>query len=133
MNRWMVCACAAALLMCAGAMYAARQCHDDVSFDRLQEAKTKLATLGFHCTTDCADGQLSCGFLLSRTSTSWSDVCKLRKSGVMGPEWQGKVWVTLNPTVWQLESIPDHAGVRVWGAVVAFGDDELLREIESEF
>jgi len=129
MKRWKVCAGAAILLVLTGVLYSARP--HEVAFSRLHDAKARLARLGLHCTTDCADGKLSCGFMLSRSSSTWMDVCQLRKSGEMGPEWQGRVWVTLNPKAWQLESIPEHAGVRVWGAVVAFGDDELLREIES--
>lgn len=132
MKVWKVCAGITAILLLLAGIGICFP-HHDVTFERLQEAKSRLASLGFHCTSDCANGQLSCGFLLSRQTTTWSDVCELRKTGAMGPEWRGRVWVTLNPAYWQLESIPDQAGVRVWGAVVAFGDDELLREIEAAF
>lgn len=131
MKRWQVRASAAVLVVLAGAFYCTRNYDDVIRFDQLPQAQARLANLGFFCTTDCADGQLSCGFLLSRNSSSWSDVCQLRKTGSMGPEWRGKVWVTLNPSCWELKSVPDQAGIRVWGAVIAFGDDELLREIEA--
>jgi hypothetical protein len=131
MNRWNVGAAGALLLALAVGYGFTRNNHEDITFARIQDAKARLAKSGFYCTTDCANGQISCGFMLSRKASSWSEVCTMRKSGAMGPEWQGKVWVTLNPQAWQIESIPDQAGVRVWGAVVAFGDDEFLREIEA--
>ena len=130
MKFWKVCAGGAALLLLSAGVAFFTRPHD-VAFDRCKRRWLKLALLGFHVTSDCANGQLSCGFMLSRQASSWLDVCTLRKSGTMGPEWQGKVWVTLNPNAWQLESVPERAGVRVWGSVVAFGDDELLREIEA--
>jgi hypothetical protein len=130
MKSWKVCAGALALILLSTAVGLFTR-SPEVAFERIQDAQSKLASLGLHVTTDSADGQLSCGFMLSRTSATWTDVCSLRKNGAMGPEWRGRVWVTLNPTVWQLESVPERAGVRVWGSVVAFGDDELLREIEA--
>src|SRR5437879_1401988 len=78
----------------------------DITFDHLRDAKSALVAAGYHCTSDCANGRLSSGFLLSREDVSWSDASKLCKVGVMGPEWKGKVWVTLSPDYWQLQSIP---------------------------
>ena len=90
--------------------------HHEVTFDRLQQAKTKLAALGYHCTSDTANGELGCGFMISRGALNWNEVGSVCKTGPMGPEWEGKLWVTLNPSCWRLEGVPDHAGVRVWGA-----------------
>ena len=130
MKCWKVCAGALALMLLSGAVAHFTR-GPEVTFARIQDAKCKLASLGLHITTDGANGHLSCGFMLSRNAATWTDVCLLRKNGAMGPEWHGRVWVTLNPSVWQLESVPERAGVRVWGSVVAFGDDDLLREIEA--
>jgi hypothetical protein len=130
MKYWKGCAGALALMLLCGALNLFTRA-PEVNFERIQDAQSKLASLGLHVTTDGAGGQLSCGFLLSRNAATWTDVCMLRKNGAMGPEWRGRVWVTLSPSVWQLESVPERAGVRVWGSVVAFGDDELLREIEA--
>lgn len=105
--------------------------HSSVTFAKLQEAKTHFSKLGYCCTTDSASGQVGCGFLISRTAMNWSETGLLRKTGPMGPEWEGKVWVTLNPGFWRLEAVPDQAGVRVWGSVVAFGDEEFLHEIDE--
>lgn len=113
----------------AGAAFVCK--HDEVSFGRLHEAKARLAALGYHIVSDSANGQISTGFLISRNAVAWNEAGTLCKSGRMGPEWRGKVWVTLNPEIWQLHTVPEEAGVRVWGAVVAFGDDELLQEIEA--
>jgi hypothetical protein len=113
----------------AGASFFTKQ--HDVSFKRLQEAHTRLTKLGYYCTSDSANGKIGCGFLISRKAVMWNDVSTMCKSGPMGPEWEGKVWVTLNPDIWQLQGVPEQAGVRVWGAVVAFGDDKLLHEIED--
>ena len=105
--------------------------HSGATFERLAEAKARISELGYFCTTDSESGQIGCGFLISRTTIDWSQTGLLRKTGPMGPEWQGKVWVTLNPRFWRLEAVPDQAGVRVWGSVIAFGDEDFLEEIES--
>lgn len=132
LKDWKVCASVLALVLVSGTItWLGRD--PGMGFERIHEAQSKLAGLGLHVTTDRANGHVSCGFMLSRDAAKWTDVCLLRKTGSMGPEWRGRVWVTLNPSVWQLESIPDHAGIRVWGSVIAFGDDELLREIEATF
>jgi len=103
----------------------------EVKFAKLRDAQVKLAELGYHCTSDSANGDLGSGFLVSRKPVPWSEVGMICKSGPMGKEWQGKVWVTFNPEYWSLEAVPDNAGVRVWGSIVAFGDEALLSEIES--
>ena len=129
MNLKVIAFSAATFAMLIGCAVFARQ--QDVTFERLQEARIRLADLGFHCSSDAANGHTGCGFLISRTALSWSEVGMLRKTGPMGPEWQGKVWVTLNPQHWRLESLPEHAGVRIWGSVIAFGDCDFLKEIDD--
>ncbi len=127
---WKVGVLSAVLLtVLGGVAYVVKQ--NDVAFDRLQEAQAALAARGFYCTSDTANGQVGCGFLISRTAMKWNEVGMLCKTGPMGPEWDGKVWVTLNPDFWRLEVLPEQAGVRVWGAVVAYGDEEFLKEIDE--
>jgi hypothetical protein len=102
-----------------------------VTFANLAEAKARLDETGFYCTPDSADGRLATGFLLSREPVTWSQVGSLRKIGPMGREWQGKAWVTFSAPVWQLQTLPEKAGLRVWGHVLAFGDDQLLRDVDG--
>jgi|ERR1043165_1853403 hypothetical protein len=103
----------------------------EITFHTLLEAKTRLLTLGVHCTSDRANGQLDTGLLVSRSAVTWSEAGSLRKIGRMGPQWKGKVWVTVNPQRWELQTVPDDASVRVWGDIVAFGDAEFLNEIDE--
>jgi hypothetical protein len=128
--NWKVCTSGAGvwLALAASALFFN---HHEVTFRRLPDAKAALAASGYHCVSDCAGGDIGCGFMISREAISWHEVGTLRKAGPMGREWQGKVWVTINPDCWRLQTIPDQAGARVWGAVVAFGDDELLRELDA--
>lgn len=128
--NWKVGTCGAVVLAAlAGIALYAKQ--HDVSFDRLQEAHARFSDLGYFCTADSASGRIGCGFLISRKAVTWSEVGSLCKTGPMGPEWEGKVWVTLNPEFWLLQAVPNEAGVRVWGAVIAFGDEAFLSEIEA--
>ena len=130
--KWKVCISSAAVCMALVASVLFFN-HHEVTFRRLADVKTALAAAGYHCISDSAGGDISCGFLISRDAITWNEAGTLCKSGPMGRQWQGKVWVTINPDCWRLQSIPDQAGTRVWGAVVAFGDDELLREIDTLF
>ena len=127
--KWIVAGLAGLLLTAAGVSYSSKQAA--TTFTRLNQAYNRLATAGFHCTADSATGKLGSGFLLSRASATWSDAASLCKIGPMGPEWKGKVWVTFDSSMWQLRTIPENAGVRQWGAVIAFGDEDLLNEVDS--
>jgi hypothetical protein len=128
--KWSVSlSCAAVLVAVAGSFFLLQR--QAATFEHLQDAKARLDAAGYFCVADNAHGYIGCGFLLSRNAVKWSEAGQLCKSGPMGPEWKGKVWVTLNPQCWRLESIPDAAGTRAWGAVVAFGDEDLLREIDE--
>lgn len=129
MIRWMLAAGAVVVFATAGLAYVARQ--HEITFLHLRDAKVSLLSAGFHCTSDRADGLLSTGFLISRQSISWSDAGSLRKVGPMGAEWKGKVWVTFTRNDWRLESLPEQAGMRVWGTVVAYGDEDLLSELDE--
>ncbi len=108
-----------------------RERQSDLAFANLADAKTRLMGAGFYCTPDSADGSLAAGFLLSRIPTTWNEAGALRKIGPMGPAWQGKAWVTFSTPIWQLHTLPEGAGLRSWGKVLAFGDETLLREIDG--
>lgn len=126
-NRWT--AGALLFLALAGLTYGSRA--PDPSFTNLDEARARLASAGFCCATDNANGKVVGGFVVSRECVTWSEAATLRKTGKMGAAWKGKAWVTMNSNVWQLQTIPDQAGLRDWGGVFAFGDQELLAELEA--
>jgi hypothetical protein len=129
MIRWFLAAGAVVVLATVALTYVAKQY--EISFRHLHDAQARVLGAGFHCTSDRADGTLSTGFLISREMVTWSQVGSLRKVGPMGPNWKGKVWVTFSSNDWQLTSLPDHAGMRVWGTVIAYGDEEFLSEIDN--
>ena len=118
-----------AILVLGALIYGANQ--STVTFSHLCDAKNRLRGAGFQCTSDCENGTLGSGFLLSHQSVSWGEAGTLCKIGQMGPEWKGKVWVTFNSCRWQLKTLPENAGVRVWGSVIAFGDQDLLNEVDG--
>ena len=103
----------------------------EMPFHNLREAQRYFAAAGYQCTSDCVNGQLGTGFLISRQSVAWSDVSCLCKIGNMGPQWQGKVWVTIHTPNWRLGAIPDDATASTWGELVAYGDQELLSELDN--
>jgi hypothetical protein len=103
----------------------------DMTFVNLAEARSRLADAGYYCTTDRLDGTLATGFLLSREPAQWNEAGALRKIGAMGSQWHGKAWVTFSSPLWQLQTLPENAGLRVWGKVIVFGDENLLREIDD--
>ncbi|MBI3821789.1 MAG: hypothetical protein HY289_03810 [Planctomycetes bacterium] len=100
-----------------------------MTFDDLLAARQQLESLGLHCTHDCSEGRG--GFMLSKEPATTSDAALLCKVGKMNSSWTGRAWVTLNPAAMRVESIPEGAGVRVWGGVLVYGDDALLREIDQ--
>jgi hypothetical protein len=100
------------------------------SFVSVHDASRRIAAAGFRCTGDRADGQLDNGFLVTREEIKWEDVAVLRKAGPIDEQWKGKVWVAYH-SARQIYSVPDQAEVRLWGSVCAFGDGELLAEIEG--
>src|SRR5438552_1818261 len=126
--KWTICLSVAALSLVGTAFVYP---HHDVTFAHLRDAKARLTAAGFYCTADNAPGHISNGFTISREAITWTEAGLLCKAGPMGPHWKGKVWVTINTAGWGLETMPDDAGTRVWGAVVAFGDEELLGEIDE--
>jgi hypothetical protein len=129
MTRWVIAAGAVVVLSTAGLAHVAKQ--HEITFLHLRDAQARLLGAGFHCTSDRADGKLATGFLISRESVTSTQVGTLCKVGPMGPAWKGKVWVTFNSKDWQLSSLPEHAGVRVWGTVIAYGDEDLLSELDD--
>ena len=126
-QHWLAIAFAAAVVTIA--TYSSRPAR--ARFDSLQAAKAKLDAVGFHCSSDQSIGGIGSGFCISRASVTVEEVASLCKVGRMGESWRGKVWVTLSPDCWQLQTIPEDAETRVWGSVVAFGDGEFLNEIDD--
>ncbi|HZZ78598.1 MAG TPA: hypothetical protein VFE62_08770 [Gemmataceae bacterium] len=108
--------------------YAGRE---TVNFQNLTEAKTFLTSAGFACYSDHVDGDIGTGFLISREPVTTGEVSLLCKVGPMGSKWRGKAWVTFISKDWRLASLPDGAAVREWGGVFAFGDEEVLREVDA--
>jgi hypothetical protein len=127
LKGWLI--CTTVLLTLTG--YAVYAKPHGVSFQTLPEAKAKLDAAGFPCIADSSDGKLGTGFVVSREVTSWLEAGALCKAGPLGPEWKGKVWVGFNPHYYNLETIPDGAGVRIWGEIIAFGDADFLSQIDD--
>ena len=125
-NRWMAGALAALAL--AGLAHVTRA--HELSFANLEEAKARLLSAGFRCTSDNASGKVVTGFLVSKEGLAWNDAAVLCKIGKMGPKWKGKAWVTMSSPAWQLQTVPDEAGLRGWGGVLVFGDQDLLDELD---
>ena len=120
----------AMIVLVAGSV-AALVKRQSVGFEGLDAAKSDLRAAGYYCVADSADGRYCGGFMVTREMVSSDAVNSMRKVGEMGPAWKGKVWVTLNPGYWRLELIPDDAATRTWGNVIAFGDADLLQELDS--
>jgi hypothetical protein len=102
-----------------------------VRFEDLNAAKSDFRAAGYYCVADSVDERHCNGFLISRETIARESVNSMRKVGEMGPAWKGKAWVTLNPGCCRLEFTPDDAATRTWGNVVAFGDADLLRELDA--
>lgn len=101
-----------------------------IVFPNVQEACVRVTAAGFHCTSDREDGVTANGFLVTQEETDWRVVNVLWKIGKMGPEWKGKVWVTFSTDQLALCGIPNGAASRSWGVVCAYGDADLLNQIE---
>ena len=101
-----------------------------IVFPSVPEACVHVTAAGFHCTSDREDGIIAHGFLVTTEETHWRVANNLCKIGKMKPEWKGKVWVTFLLTKCFLR-IPDDAASRSWGSVCAYGDAELLNQIEG--
>lgn len=102
-----------------------------IVFPNVQEACVNVTAAGFHCTSDREDGVVAHGFLITQDETDWQAANNLCKIGKMGPEWKGKVWVTYTNNNGAICVLPDDASSRLWGSVCAFGDADLLNQIES--
>ncbi len=129
MIRWILTAGAVIVLATSGLAFFAKQ--HEITFEHLRDAQTRLLGAGFYCTSDRADGALSTGFLISRQWVSCTEASTLCKARPIGPDWKGKVWVTFSSDAWRLATLPEHAGHRVWGTVIAYGDEELLSELDE--
>jgi hypothetical protein len=101
-----------------------------VTFRDLMQAQRELNDAGFRCTSDRADGDSVNGFIVSREPISWEVANAMWKGGPTGAAWKDKVWISKQSTVMPLENVPNIQAPRVWGKVLAFGDQEFLDEIE---
>jgi hypothetical protein len=106
---------------------------ESATFNDLNESYAVIAEHGFHCRSDRHDGRIASGYMVSRDPMTWADVNEVPKVGPMGAEWRGKVWVTsqMNMQCPQL-AIPDKAKLHLWGSLYAFGDEDLISEIEQD-
>src|SRR5436190_20144760 len=75
--------------------------HQGITFHQLRDAHARVLSAGFCCASDSRAGHVGTGFLISRGQVEWGDVVTLCKSGMMGPEWRGKVWIIKSPNDWQ--------------------------------
>ena len=106
---------------------------DSATYRDLKQTYTVISQNGFHCRSDRYDGENASGFMISRKPLAWEYVNEVPKVGPMGSEWQGKVWVTSHmnlqcPHV----TIPDKAKLHIWGTMFAFGDEDIINELELE-
>jgi hypothetical protein len=97
----------------------------------LPEARTRLQAAGFHCISDEPGAGNMAGFLVSRKPATREEAARLCKGGRMTAAWAGKAWVTVTAPHWALADVPEGAGVRAWGNMVAFGDEEVLRQLDE--
>jgi hypothetical protein len=101
------------------------------SFESLAQGYEMLRARGYHCIGDRHDGKIHGSFIVSRDRLTWNDVASMYMCGPIGPRWKGRAWVIRTaPTAIQYTS-PGDAAPRVWGSLWAFGDEELLDEIEQ--
>jgi hypothetical protein len=98
----------------------------------MEDAWSRLQNLQYTCRSDVTAGDYSTGFMVSKDQATHLNAAELCKSGPMDQRWQGKVWVTVVPNVpdWPWPTMPDDAGVGVWGRVLAFGVGVFLDELE---
>ncbi len=125
-NRWLLIGALVALLLLGSCL------ERTTSFNNLKEAQISLRSLGYYCISDRRDGIIGNGFLVSCENVDWVEVNSMAKVGQIGEEWRGRIWfAVIDDAEAELLSVPDWPGRRVWGNVVAFGDDQLLDEIDA--
>src|SRR5262245_60984445 len=103
----------------------------EIAFTSIEEAKNRIGASGFHCIADRADGEFANGVLVGRTPGQWEEANSMCKSRQFGPEWKGKVWISLNSDLCRSEVIGENVAWRTWGRVTAMGDANLLEELET--
>jgi len=101
------------------------------AFENLQQAHESITRVGYHCVGDREDGQLQYSFVVSRMPITRADVVGMRKVGAMGSTWKGRIWIVAPSSDVPLLTAPGEVPPRVWGRVLAFGDADLLDEIEG--
>jgi hypothetical protein len=104
---------------------------NSISFTTLDNARTEIVAVGYHCTSDRKDGKIGGGFVVTREPLDWTEVCDLRRPDRPKQPWTGKAWVTWVDSLIPIPAGPDEQSARVWGKVVAFGDDAFLDELEG--
>lgn len=101
-----------------------------ISFNDLPDAVSCIRVAGFHVTSDRIDGEIQTGFLVTAEQATWKDANDLVKVNKIGPEWKGKVWVTIIGETGAHGVVPEEANARTWGRVCAYGDKDLLNQVE---
>jgi hypothetical protein len=101
------------------------------SFESLAQGYEMLRARGYHCIGDRHDGKIEGSFIVSRDRLTWNDVASMYMAGPMGPNWKGRAWVIRKSATARQYTSPGDAMPRVWGSLWAFGDEELLDEIEQ--
>ena len=102
-----------------------------IAFASTHEAFASVKAAGFCCTADNPGGRIDNGFLVSRMEFQWQAIFLMHKGIFSASEWKGKVWFARRTASARLQdAVPDGAGVRVWGNVIAFGDADFLDELE---
>lgn len=102
-----------------------------ISYTDLKQVRTELQDAGFHCTGDRANGVAGNGFIVSRKPVAWEAANVMWKAGPMGKDWKDKAWIAKTSSLTPLETTPGDQAPRVWGRVMAFGDEQFLNEIEG--
>ena len=119
---------AAIIVFCVAVSQFEQRCS---GFADLRHARQSIEDAGYHCVGDVANGQTLSGFVVSRTPIPWEVANDMRKAGPMGKEWTGRAWITREARLVPTTTTPGDSAPRVWGNVLAFGDQELLDEIEK--
>jgi hypothetical protein len=102
-----------------------------VAFGAIEEASIAVQNAGLCITADNPSGNITKGFLVSREPLHWLEIVPMSNGTYFAAEWKGKAWLARRWADWRIpDSIPEGAGVRVWGDIVAYGDPDFLDVLE---